>query len=67
MEVNDVVDDSTAGGADEVQVVSVQTAVIDVEEEDENRPQVIKTTNSQPIVIDSDDDDDDGDVELIGK
>ena len=66
MEVNDVVDDSTAGGADEVQVVSVQTAVIDMEEEDENCPQVIKTTNSQPIVIDSDDDDDDGDVELIG-
>ena len=49
-----------------MQVVSVQTAVIDMEEEDENCPQVIKTTNSQPIVIDLDDnDDDDGDVKLI--
>ena len=55
------------GGGDEVEVVGVQTAIIDVEEEDENRPEVIKSTNSQPIVIDSDDDDDDGDIELIGE
>jgi len=58
--------DGSPGGGDEVEVVGVQTAIIDVEEEDENRPEVIKSTNSQPIVIDSDDDDDDGDIELIG-
>lgn len=49
-------------GADEVQVVGFQTAVIDVEEEDENRPQIIRSTNSQPIVISDDEDDE---VEFI--
>ena len=73
MEVTDVDATSPPGvsgaespvDADEVQVVGVQRAVIDVEEEDENRPQVIRLTNSQPIVISDDEDDDE--VEFIGR
>ena len=56
---------SDSDGVNDVEVVGVQQGIIDVEEDDENRPKVIRSISSSVIVIDSDDDDDDG-VQCIG-